>query len=80
MSVKKQYRCDVCNDEIETRTTPIIGIKFVSGGGLTEISPEQAQTHICPKCLSSLQTEIPLYCGAGVRGCNGGRKCGSSHK
>jgi hypothetical protein len=82
VAVKREYRCNLCGeadrDGILGDPANLIGLHW-SGAVIVERPWRETERHICPKCLSSLQSFTPV-CGDGFQGCKGGPRCQSDHK
>ncbi len=55
MTVRRTYRCNLCNED-ENRSG-LIGLKWAygsPGGALTIASPHQAEHHICATCADAI--------------------------
>ena len=80
MAVRREYRCDLCNDNPKTSSgdPDLIGMHWGNYGVVSEAPWHTVERHICAKCLSSLQAFKPV-CQHGVRGCYGGPRCLYEH-
>lgn len=82
MTIKREYRCDLCGDVKPNQfgSHDLIGLRWSGSGTIEEVKEYQSvEHHICFKCLTSLQAFTPI-CGGGMRGCKGGPRCQSDHK
>ena len=82
MTTLRTYSCNLCGDKYApTMMEPprIIGLKW-GNNGWSEADPDDAETHICCKCLVGLQMNVAKHCGAGFKDCPSGLRCGSDHK
>lgn len=78
MSITETYYCDVCKKERDKHHLVPFLVSRTHGPGLLHVPFEEAGSHVCVSCASSI-SEMKV-CIQGIVGCAGGTKCGSSHK
>lgn len=80
MTVRREYSCNICRETLRHDLTGghPIGLKWVSNV-LAAAPWREAETHVCVRCLCSLQA-LPPVCRQGIQGCRGGMTCQSDHK
>jgi hypothetical protein len=73
--IERTYSCNICEGQYHPRQ--LVGL-YLTQHGIEESDAASVDTHICCKCLSSLQS-FQKRCGAGFK-CSGGPNCTSDHK
>ena len=87
---RSKYACDLCGEPNQYDPGLFRGGKKLAGidvnpvMGLQEVAPEDAERHLCWRCISAIQANFFVRCGAGYGGdslpCSGGPNCDADHK
>ena len=55
MTVRRQYRCDLCNSEIIEGNATGVGIRWEGLNTIKMVLLRDSEHHLCPSCLKGLE-------------------------